>query len=193
MGAGIIIPVVVLAVVLPIGFTWAKRLKDGAARSSGDDVGPPGGRLTSAALRALPAPPWRVVYEIAPERLGGVEHVLLGPGGVFAIRTEMGALPGATAGPAEPRAVAAAAIARGPLDDVLARCATTSDLLVDVHWGPPADGAPGWRATVPGAVALDGRRIDDWVETLPSRLTPAQVDLAWRTVTTAIGRPDPLA
>ena len=41
---------------------------------------------------------------------------------------------------------------------------------------------------------VDGRRITEWTGGLPSgALTPAQVDLAWQTVVTSIGRPDPLA
>ena len=44
------------------------------------------------------------------------------------------------------------------------------------------------------ATAVDGRQLQTWVETASDRnLTPAQVDLAWQTVVTAIGRPDPLA
>ena len=41
---------------------------------------------------------------------------------------------------------------------------------------------------------LDGRAIGTWVDSLPDdALTPAQVDLAWQTVLTSIGRPHPLA
>jgi hypothetical protein len=50
---------------------------------------------------------------------------------------------------------------------------------------------------MPGVTVVDGRRLGDWAEAASVRrdgppLTPAQVDLAWQTVVTAIGRPDPL-
>ena len=85
-------------------------------------------------MRTLESPPWRIVYEISPDRLGGVEHVLIGPAGIFAIVTSMDPMPPAGRRP-DPHAVAAAAILRGALDDALRRCAMTSDRLVTVHWG----------------------------------------------------------
>jgi hypothetical protein len=193
MGPRIVIPVVVLLVVVPLALMWAKRyLKDGEPGRDADAVVvASGSRLTSNALRELPAPPWRVVYEIAPERLGGVEHVLLGPPGVFAIRTSMEPLP---APPAEhdAHAVAQAAILRGRLDDALGRCAMSSDRLLQVHWGANPTGPPAVDE-LPGVTAVDGRALAAWLGTLPTSLSAAQVDLAWQTVTTAIGRPDPLA
>lgn len=193
MGPGIIIPVVALVVVIPVGFTWARRLRDGADTSDADvDAGASGARLTSSALRELPSPPWRVVYEIAEEKLGGVGHVLIGPPGVFALTTTMTAMPAGPASEHDPHAIARAAIVRGDLDDALRRCAMSSDALVVVHWGPPT-GGPSAVDTTPGSLAVDGRAIGAWAAGLDTTaLTPAQVDLAWQTVTTAIGRPDPL-
>jgi hypothetical protein len=191
MGPGIIIPVVIVVVVVPAAFVWAKRrLKDG---SSIDDVVAPGTRLTSGALRTLPAPPWRIVPEIAEDKLGGVEHVAIGPAGVFAVRTSMSPLPDGADDVTDPAEIARAAIARGPLDDVLRRCAMSTDRLLVVHWGPPVEGAPPSVETMPGVTAADGRTLDTWAAAQPDRLTTAQVDLAWQTVTTAIGRPDPLS
>jgi hypothetical protein len=51
---------------------------------------------------------------------------------------------------------------------------------------------------MPGASAVDGRHVRDWADRAATErdgqpLSPAQVDLAWQTVVTAIGRPDPLA
>lgn len=192
MGPGIIIPVAVLAIAVPVVFAWARRLRDGAASSDGD---PPmsGARLTSNALRQLPAPPWRIVYEIAADKLDGVEHVVVGPPGIFAVITTMDPMPVGSAAAHDPHDVARAAIARGGLDDALARCAMSSDALVTVHWGPPGDG-PAALETVPGALSVDGRSLAAWACALDgSRLAPAQIDLAWQTVTTTIGRPDPLA
>jgi hypothetical protein len=202
MGPGIIIPVVLIAVVVPMAFTMAKKyLKDGAANRIDEPVATPTARLTSTALRELPTPTWRVVYEIAEEKLGGPGHVLIGPAGIFAVETSLEPLPSPPEGPVDPHAVATAAIARGALDDALRRCAMTSDQLLTVHWGAPAQGAPIAVDTVPGAIAVDGRSLSRWAERAvadvvadESRqpLSQARIDLAWQTVTTAIGRPDPL-
>lgn len=194
MGAGIIIPLVLVAIIVPVAFTWAKtNLKDGGAASADEPVVTPSARLTSNALRELPTPPWRIVYEISEDKLGGVGHVLLGPAGIFAVRTSMDPMPMPSAEPPDAQAVARAAIARGDLDDALRRCAMSSDRLVTVHWGAPVEGAPTAVETVPGAVAVDGRALTAWVGSLGGGRSPAQVDLAWQTVTMALGRPDPLA
>jgi hypothetical protein len=192
MGPGIYIPLLLIAIGVPVTLAWAKKnLKDAAAGSGDDPVTAPAIRLTSNALRGLPTPPWRVVYEIAHDKLGGIEHVLVGPAGVFALQTSMETLPGAPARDVDPQAVAAAAIVRGSLDDALGRCAMSSDRLIRVHWGAGANGSVD---LMPGLTAVDGRSLTEWTEALADReLSPAQVDLAWQTVLTAIGRPDPLA
>jgi hypothetical protein len=192
MTLGIIIPVVVLLVVVPVVFTWARRLKTGAGAPV-EFAPPPSARLTSNALRAVPSPPWRVVYEIAPDKLGGAQHVLIGPGGVFAVQTSMDPVPSGAAEPADPHEIGRVAIARGPLDDALRRCAMSSTALVTIHWGVGTAGGAPVVDVVPGAVAVDGRHVEAWAAGLTPTLGTAQVDLAWQTVTTAIGRPDPLA
>ena len=202
MGPGIIIPLVLIAIVVPIAFTLAKRyLKDGAASGVDEPVIAPSTRLTSNALRALPTPTWRVVYEIAAEKLGGPTHVLVGPPGIFAVLTSMDPMPADPPAEHDPHTIANAAIARGGLDDALRRCAMSSDRLLTIHWGAPIGGAPVAVDTVPGAVAVDGRSVGRWAEqaitdvtdgSAREPLSPSQVDLAWRTVTVAIGRPDPL-
>ena len=194
MGLDIIIPVVLVMVVAPVALVWAKkRFKDAAGRDLDDAVVTPSDRLTSNALRALECPPWRVVYEVAPNKLGGIGHVLIGPPGTFALQTSMEPLPQPPDTDPEPATIGRAAIARGELDDALRRCAMSSDRLVIVHWGVN-DSDQLTVEPVPGVVAVDGRRFDEWAASLPGdALAPAQVDLAWQTVTTAIGRPDPLA
>lgn len=191
MGPGIVIPLILVAVVVPLAFTWAKRLKDPPASISGEPATAPATRLTSNALRELPTPLWRVVYEIADNKMSGIEHVLIGPAGTFAVQTSMEPLPEQPTGKPEPHAVAAAAILRGNLDDALRRCAMSTDCLVRIHWGA---GPSGSIDVLPGLTAVDGRSLLSWAESLTEQtLTPAQVDLAWQTVLTAIGRPDPLA
>ena len=197
MGPGIIIPVLLVAVVVPVAFVWARRRLKEQADIGGEPPTAPALRLTSNALRSLESPPWRVVYEVASERLGGVEHVLIGPAGVFAVATSMDPLP-APITDADPHAVAAAAIMRGALDDALGRCAMVSDRLVRIQWGANTAGAPVSVELMPGVTAVDGRRIADWARAVTTgrecpTLSQAKVDLAWQTVLTAIGRPDPLA
>jgi hypothetical protein len=193
MGPGIIIPLVIVAIAIPVAFTWAKKtLKDGA-RPAEEPVVAPSARLTSNALRDLSSPPWRIVYEIAEDKLGGLGHVVIGPAGIFAIQTSMDPLPAPPLGQPDAHAIAAAAIARGTLDDALRRAAMSSDLLVTVHWGAPVEGGPNAVETVPGAVAVDGRSLVTWADQRSGSMSQAQIDLAWQTVTVAIGRPDPLA
>ena len=195
MGPGIVIPVVVLVVAVPAGLLWAKR-RFTVTDTAGDDVvAASGARITSNALRDLPSPPWRVVYEIAPDKLGAIEHVVIGPAGVFAVRTSMEPLPAQLDREPTAQELAAPAIARGELDDALRRCGLSSDRLVVVHWGKQGnDDAPDLAVEPrPGEIAVDGRRLGQWAAGLTDRrLAASQVDLAWQTVTTAIGRPDPL-
>jgi hypothetical protein len=87
--------------------------------------------------------------------------------------------------------IAEAAIARGGLDDALRRCGMASDRLLHVHWGA---GPGGFIDLLPGVTAVDGRSIMAWAESLDGQaFTSTQVDLAWRTVLTSIGRPDPFS
>ena len=66
--------------------------------------------------------------------------------------------------------------------------------LVTVHWGLLEEGRGPSVDVVTGHIAVDGRSLGAWTDSLEDvALTPAQVDLAWQTVVTAIGRPDPLA
>lgn len=193
MGAEILIPVLVLVVVVPVVSLWAKRrFQDDPGIDDTDLPVPPADRFTSNALRELESPPWRVVYEIGADRFGGIGHVLIGPSGVFALRTTMDPLPPPPSGEPEARAIGEAAVARAELDDALRRCAMSSDRLVTVHWGVN-EGADIAIDVVPGHTAVDGRSLTDWAAaTGPDSLSPAQVDLAWQSVVTAIGRPDPL-
>ena len=197
MGPGIIIPVLIVAVVVPVVLVWARRQFKQPGAVADELPAAPAARLTSNALRALESPPWRVVYEISHDRMGGVEHVLIGPAGIFAVVTSMDPMPRPIAEP-DPHSVAAAAIKRGGLDDALRRCAMTSDRLITIHWGANAVAAPVSVEVLPGAAAVDGRRVRDWADGAAAGrdgapLSPAQVDLVWQTVVTALGRPDPLA
>lgn len=194
MGLNIIIPVLLILVLAPVAFTWAKKnFKDNAGLLDHDTFVAPSDRLTSNALRELENPPWRIVYEIAHDKLEGVGHVLIGPAGVFAMRTTMDPLPRPSTAEADPQEVARAALARGGVDSALRRCAMSTERLVIVHWGVN-DSAEITVDPMDGVTAIDGRAISTWAASVgPDTLTESQVDLAWQTVVTAIGRPDPLA
>lgn len=194
MGPEIIIPIVLIAVLTPIVFMWAKRkFKDNVAVVDGDAFVAPSDRLTSNALRELESPPWRVIYEIPHDKLNGIGHVLIGPAGVFAIRTTMDPLPHQSETEPEAKDIAEAAIARGGVDDALRKCGMAADRLLAVHWGVN-EGADIAVDVLPGLTAVDGRAISTWADGAASEaLTQSQVDLAWQTIVTSIGRPDPLA
>lgn len=196
MDLGIIIPLVVLAIVVPVVAVWTRqRFQDGANAASDALSTAPAARLTSGALRDLPSPPWRIVYEIADDRLSGIDHVLIGPAGIFGLQTSMAAMPDPPTAEPDARALAEPAIRRGALDDALLRCAMTSTALVHVHWGRRDDGDSASHVELtPGELAVEGRSLDVWAGGIEDEvLSPAQVDLAWQAVVTSIGRPDPLS
>lgn len=192
MDTGIAISLVVLLILLVIGTVVYRRFLRSMAPDT--NIRPVGGaRLTSERLRSLPSPPWRMVYEIADDRLGGVDHVIIGPPGIIAVSTVMTDRPDASE-PAEPQRVAAAAMMRAPADELAQRAGLRCELLVKVFWGAPHQEQPAAIETMPGTLAVEGQRLAEWLATLPpGPLTSAQVDLAWQTMLTGIGRPDPLA
>ena len=133
------------------------------------------------------------MYEVSGE-LGDVDQVAIGPSGIYALETVLTPMPEPEAGTASGTAgtIAVAAIARLKLDEMLQRCAMSSDALVRVHWARD-DGGPACVELGHGSLAVSGHRLVEWLDALPiDRLSAAQVDLAWQTVTTGIGRPDPL-
>ena len=194
MGLDIIIPVIVIVVLVPGAVVWAKKtFKDNARADRDDGFVPPSDRLTSNALREFESPPWRVIYEVAPDKLDGVGHVLIGPAGVFALQTTMDPLPQAPTSDPDASAIARSAIARGGVDDALRRCAMSSNSLIRVHWGVN-DTSEIKVDLMPGVTAVDGRSLATWAASAGTEtLAATQIDLAWQTVVTSIGRPDPLA
>ena len=193
IGPRIIVPIVVVVVVVVAGFIVFRRYLD-SIKPDAESAVPSGARLTAAALHRLPTPPWRIVYEIANDSLGGIDHVLIGPAGIFAITTSLESMPSPSTEEPSPQTVAVGAIARGDLDDVLRRCAMESTGHVTIHWGRGDDTDAVVVDIAHGSIAVSGHRIDDWFDSLETTgLSPAQTDLAWQTVVTGIGRPDPLS
>jgi hypothetical protein len=199
MGAvsvGIIVPLIVLPILLVGGFVWYRR---SIADMRPDEAKPVSGlRLTAEALHRAPTPPWRVVYEVGGA-LGDVDHVVVGPPGVVAITTVMADRPD----PARLRdassdaiLVSEAAIARGPLDELLRAAAASCDRWARAYWGSPDAGRPAGEDLVHGSVLVEGQRIDEWLAEMAADtdvpLDAARIDEIWRTVVIGIGRPDPL-
>lgn len=186
----ILLPTLVIALLVVGAFVWYRRKI--ADMSPGDAPTTSGVRLTSERLRGLASPPWRVVFEIAPDRLDGVDHVVTGPAGVFALRTMLSDRP-ATSN-ASPHAVAEAAVARGGVDELVTAVGGRCLMTVDVHWGAPRPDESPVTELAAGSIAVEGQRLVDWFVGLPpAAATPAQVDQWWQAITTGIGRPDPLA
>ena len=190
---GIIIALVVLPAAAVIAFVWYRRSI--ADLQPGEPTPVSGRRLTAEALHRLPSPPWRVVYEIS-DALGEVDHVVIGPPGVIAITTVLADRPSPAAlisERGEPVLVSEAAIARGPLDELLRAVDASCEVSARVFWGSPEPGRPAGEDVVHGSVVVEGQRIGDWLAAAAATpLDPGRIDQIWRTVTTGIGRPDPL-
>jgi len=197
VSVGIIVPLIILPILLVGGFLWYRR---SIADMRPDQAKPVSGiRLTAEALHRAPAPPWRVVYEVGGA-LGDVDHVIIGPPGVVAITTVVADRPD----PVQLRnarsdaiLVSEAAVARGPLDELLRAAAASCDRWARVHWGTPDRGRAAAEDLVHGSVLVEGQRIDEWLASMVADaaepLDAARVDVIWRTVVIGIGRPDPLS
>lgn len=197
MSVGIIVPLIVIPILLVGAYVWYRR---SIADMRPDEAKPISGvRLTAEALHRAPAPPWRVVYEVGGA-LGDVDHVIVGPPGVVAITTVVADRPD----PARLRSsssdailVSEAAIARGPLDELLRAAGASCDRWARVHWGTPDPGRPAADDLVHGSILVEGQRIDEWLAAMvadaAAPLDAARIDAIWRTVVIGIGRPDPLA
>lgn len=191
MSLSIILPVIILVVVIGGGYLMYRRyIASISATSVARQVN--GARLTSERLQKMP-PPWRTVFEISEDRLGGVDHVAIGPSGVIAISTLMLDRPERVSDP-EPTLVAAAAMMRAPVDDLVSRVGLSCDMLAKVYWGTPRPELPAAMESGLGTVAVEGQRLEQWLDFHgETQLTSAQIDLAWQAVLTGIGRPDPFA
>ncbi len=153
-----------------------------------------GSRLTAERLRTLANPPWRVVHYIG-DHLGGIDHVVVGPVGVIAIRTILSTRPDfGGEDPTDAAHIANAAISRGPVDDITRPLGVPCNLEAKVFWGTPMPDQPAGVPVTHGQVAVEGQRLEQWLIALPpGTLGAAQVDQLWQAIVMAIGRPDPLA
>lgn len=194
MRVSVLIPLVLGIVALVAFWFWYRRA---IARMSpdSDDRAPAAVRLTSERLSSLSSPGWRVVHEVPADRLGGVDHVVIGPPGVIAIETVLSDRPTAVDGgrTLTPEATMAAATARGAVDDLTHPVGIDCRTLAKAFWGAPDADRPAADEVAPGVVDVEGQRLIDWLESLPpSTMHSSQVDLVWSAVLRGIGRPDPL-
>lgn len=199
MSPGIIIPLILLPIVIVGVFLWYRRSIANMASSETKPVS--GQRLTAEALHRVASPPWRVVYEVGGA-LGDVDHVVVGPPGVIAVTTLLTDRPEPAAlisQRGEPMLLSEAAVARGPLDELLRAVDASCDVSARVFWGSPAPGRDAGETVVHGSVLVEGQRISQWLDdaaeaaaqTGNELLGADRVDTIWRTVVTGIGRPDP--
>lgn len=195
MSPGILIPLVALPILLVVGYVWYRRSIAGMRPADPKPVS--GVRLTAEALHRAPAP-WRVVHEVGGA-LGDIDHVLVGPAGVVAVTTVVGDRPDPTAlldARAEALLVCEAAVARGPLDELLRAADTSCNQWARVYWGAPDARRPAVEQLVHGSALVEGQRIGEWLDALATSteapLDPSRVELVWRTIVTGIGRPDPI-
>ena len=176
-------------------FVWYRRSMAEMTPSVAKPVS--GLRLTAEALHRAPSPPWRVVYEIGGT-LGAADHIVVGPPGVIAITTlvadrpERGELLDTRT---EAQLVREAAIARGPIDELLRAVSASCDQTAQVFWGTPEPQRGAVEELVHGSQMVAGQRLDEWLADLGTQATPfdnTRIDAVWRTIVIGIGRPDPL-
>ena len=193
---GIIVSLVALPIAIFGALLWYRR---SMAEMKPDEAKALSGlRLTAEALHRASSPPWRVVYEIGGA-LGAVDHVVVGPAGVIAITTlvadrpEPGELLQART---EAQLVSDAAIARGPIDELLRAVGASCNQSATVFWGAPQPRRPAVEELVHGSQLVEGQRLDEWLAGIDARSTgplyQTRIDAVWRTVVMGIGRPDPL-
>jgi hypothetical protein len=192
---GIIVPLILLPIIIVGVFAWYRR---SMAALGTVEVKPVSGlRLTAEALHRAGSP-WRVVYEVGGA-LGEIDHVVVGPAGVTAITTVVADRPDPEllrSARSEAILVSEAAIARGPLDELLRAATASCDHWARVYWGTPDPNRPSAEGLVHGSVLVEGQRIDEWLSSLVDHasapLDAQRIDAIWRTVVIGIGRPDPL-
>ncbi len=136
---------------------------------------------------------WQVVNGLYFDGHGDVDHVLVGPGGVFAVESKwLSQL--CTIGDSEITGV----VGREPLAQARAgakkielrlrhgreRLRDTCVKPVVILWGPGAPGMPGGYREVRGVLVCEGRRSRSWIRQLDRQLLPA---ITIEVITEALG------
>lgn len=194
--ASILIPIVLVVVVAAVVIAFAGRLRTTSDRATETRL-PSGTRLTTNALRQLPQPPWRIVPEIESAALDGIDHVVIGSSGVYAITTclltspvEANQLTGRSVRDQTVRATFVRSYIAALAGDTIANATTH----VTAMWGSHATDIDHGTSPSEGTVMIDGARLVDWLQASDDeRLGGSSIDLAWSQICIGIGRPDPLA
>jgi hypothetical protein len=194
--ASIIIPIVLVAVALAVALVVARRIKTSAVGATETRL-PNGARLTTNTLRQLPQPPWRVVHEIESDALDGIDHVVLGASGIYAITTSL------LTSPAEANQLAGrsvrdhtvrATFVRSYVAALAGETVASATTHVTAVWGANAADIEHGSSPTDGTVMVDGAHLVEWLGArTDAGLTSPSVDLAWSQICMGIGRPDPLA
>jgi hypothetical protein len=191
---GILVPLVIVPILIVGCFVWYRRSIAGMRPTEAPPVS--GVRLTAEALHRSASPPWRVVYEIG-DALGTIDHVVVGPAGVIAIRTVVADRPEIVEHDdrSAARAIGDAAIARLPVDELLRAVGARCDRSATIFWGTPDPRRPAVHQSVAGHDLVEGQRLHDWlaglVDQVDTPLDQTRIDTIWRTIVVGIGRPHP--
>jgi hypothetical protein len=147
-------------------------------------MGDLGEQLTAGELRKLRRHGWRIVNHVTLRPARDVDHVLVGPGGLFAVETKWSATPWSQE-PIDGRIVDAAAQARENAHDLtiwhhLRSLGVGEVKSVVIVWGA---GARDFTAalSVSGTTVLAGPKLARWRRGLTeAELTSSQVEAAWQ-------------
>lgn len=168
------------------------------AGTSGIAMGEIAEQWTAQELRKLRRKGWRVVNHLML-RAWDIDHVLVGPGGIFAVETKWSAQPWKL-DPLDDRILAATRQVTGNARDLSlwhplkAACGQSARGVV-VVWGHAADGQTVDKPLRSGEVEIvTAKTIELWCNSLPATgLTESQVDACWRALEDQVRVRDRLA
>jgi hypothetical protein len=148
---------------------------------------------TAGALAQL-GPNWRRVHALPIGKVCDIDHVLIGPPGVFAVETKFTAVTWDfrpdRRGPMEDHALEGAARSAIKVRNVLHEAGRPVVTPLLVVWGPGAGKLPGWQ-DVGRTLVCAGRLAPDWLAFLANKnsvLVPAQIEQMVRVAEDHIAR-----
>ena len=153
---------------------------------------------TASELRKLRCRGWRVVNHVILTNTD-IDHVLIGPGGLYAIETKWSAYRWKIDA-SEDRVLRAARQAGEGAKQLrlwheVKRHGITAAEPIVMLWGGGVEGLPGAQAAtvVEGVRVVAGPAASSWLDSLPSGvLTASQVEAVWRGLDRHVGLRDPL-
>ncbi len=162
------------------------------AGTSGAMMGEIAEQWTAQELRKLKRRGWRVVNHLML-RTWDIDHVLVGPGGIFAIETKWSSRPWEL-DPPEDRVVAAVRNTKANARDLslwqpirATGAGQAQGVLVLWGGGENADGSSRSR-TLDGVIVVPARAIDAWRDALPALgLDASQVEACWQALEHQVG------